>query len=186
MGKRLSGRDWVADEKTLCVMGMLDAQADRRFEAIKARIGRAGLAADAQPPHITFGIYSGIGREEMADWVGGILGRLRRTRLFFGQIGVFPESQVFFAAPSVTRALLDMHAAIHARYDGLCSDKNCLYSLEGGKWIPHITLATSEGGRAGDVLKVLLENFTPFYGEITRIRITEQEPLVDVRTFEIP
>ena len=176
----------MADEKTLCVMGMFDAETNRRFEAIKAKICLSGCAVDAQLPHITFGIYSGIGREEMVDWVSGILGQIRRTRLFFGQIGVFPESKVFFAAPSVTQELLDMHAAIHARYDNFCFDKNCLYSLHGGKWIPHITLATPENCRAEDVLSVILDEFTPFYGEITHIRITEQEPLVEVRTFEIP
>ncbi len=117
---------------------------------------------DEQPPHITFGIYSGIGREEMVRWIGSIVGELKKTPLFFGQIGAFPESGVCFAAPRVTQELLDMHAKIHSKYDNLCFDKNCLYSLRDGKWIPHITLAQPpmcERGR--DV--AILEAFTPLY-----------------------
>lgn len=176
----------MAEEKTLCVMGLFDAQTNRRFDAIKAKILESGCAVDEQPPHITFGIYSGIGREEMVRWIGSIVGELKKTPLFFGQIGAFPESGVCFAAPSVTQELLDMHAKIHSKYDNLCFDKNCLYSLRDGKWIPHITLAQPPMREAQGVLSAILEAFTPFEGEITRIKITEQEPLVDVRGFDLP
>jgi 2'-5' RNA ligase len=146
----------VADEKTLCVMGTFDAETERRFEAIKAKIRLPGCEVDEQPP-----------------------------QLFFGLVGVFPESEVLFAAPSVTQELLDMHATIHTRYDDFCFDKNCLYSLQGGKWIPHITLATPRNCQPQDVLAIILEEFTPFEGEITHLRITEQEPLVEVAAFAL-
>jgi 2'-5' RNA ligase len=93
---------------------------------------------------------------------------------------------VLFAAPSVTQELLDMHAKIHARYDDLCFDKSCLYSLRDNKWVPHITLAAPKDCPSQDMLAVILDEFTPFEGEITHIRITEQEPLVEVASFELP
>ncbi len=98
---------------------------------------------------------------------------------------MFPETHVLFAAPGVTKELLDMHAKIHDRYVSFCLGKNCLYSLEGGKWIPHITLATPKNCPAQDVLAVILNEFAPFEGEITHIKITEQEPLVEVASFDL-
>ena len=176
----------MAEEKTLCVMGTFDALAESRFEAIKAKIRASGCEVDAQLPHLTFGIYSGVGRAEMARFIGDVAENLNKTRLFFGHVGVFPESEVLFAAPGVTQELLDMHAKIHARYDDFCFDKDCLYSLRDNKWIPHITLAMPRDCPAQDVLAVILDGFTPFEGEITRIRITEQEPLTLVASFELP
>jgi 2'-5' RNA ligase len=175
----------VADEKTLCVMGTFDAETERRFEAIKAKIRLPGCEVDEQPPHLTFGIYSGVDRAEMIRYIEEVAGNLSKTQLFFGLVGVFPESEVLFAAPSVTQELLDMHATIHTRYDDFCFDKNCLYSLQGGKWIPHITLATPRNCQPQDVLAIILEEFTPFEGEITHLRITEQEPLVEVAAFAL-
>ena len=175
----------MTEEKTLCVMGTFDAETERRFEAVKAEIRRSGCEVDAQPPHITFGIYSGVGRAQMTRFIEGIASNLQKTRLFFGYVGVFPESGVLFAAPGVTQELLDMHASIHARYDDFCFDKNCLYSLRESKWVPHITLATPINFQAQDVLGIILEKFTPFSGEITRIRITEQEPLVEIASFAL-
>ena len=175
----------MAEEKTLCVMGTLDALAESRFEAIKAKIRASGCEVDDQPPHLTFGIYSGVGRAEMARFIGDVAKGLSKTQLFFGHVGVFPDSDVLFAAPSVTQELLDMHAKIHARYDDNCFDKDCLYSLRDNKWIPHITLAMPRDCQAQDVLAVILDGFTPFEGAITHIRITEQEPLVEVASFAL-
>ena len=175
----------MTEEKTLCVMGTFDANTQARYEAIKEKVRLSGCEVDAQPPHLTFGIFSGVSRAEMVRFIEEITGDMRKTQLFFGHVGVFPESEVLFAAPSVTQELLDMHAAIHARYDDFCFDKNCLYSLQGGKWIPHITLATPKNCLPQDVLAIILEEFTPFEGELTHIRITEQEPLVEVAAFEL-
>jgi 2'-5' RNA ligase len=175
----------VAEEKTLCVMGTFDAETEARFEAIKAKIRLSDCEVDEQPPHLTFGIYSGVSREEMVRFIEGVAEGLSKTQLFFGLVGVFPESEVLFAAPSVTQELLDMHAKLHARYDDFCFDKNCLYSLQGGKWIPHITLATPRDCQAQDMLAIILDEFTPFQGEITHLRITEQEPLVEVASFAL-
>jgi len=173
----------MAEEKTLCVMGTFEAETQTRFEAIKAKIRGSGCEVDGQPPHVTFGIYSGVSRAEMVRYIEDIAEGFHKTKLFFGHVGVFPETQVLFVAPSVTQELLDMHATIHAHFDNFCFDKNCLYSLQGGKWIPHITLATPKNCQPQDVLAIILDEFAPFEGEITHIKITEQEPLVEVASF---
>ena len=176
----------MSNGKTLCVMGLFDDETNRKIDAIKSKIDESGCASDGREAHITFGIYSDVGRDEMKDWVQSILADLKRIPLFFGQVGIFPESEVFFAAPSVTQELLDMHAKIHEKYDTFCNDKNCLYSLHAGKWVPHVTLSFSGACESQHVLPLILEGFVPFSGELVRLKITEQEPLGEVAVFDLP
>jgi hypothetical protein len=65
-------------------MGTFDPTTERRFEAIKEKIRASGCEVDDQTPHITFGIYSGIDRAEMARYIEEVAGHLVRTRLFLG------------------------------------------------------------------------------------------------------
>lgn len=120
----------------------LDAAGARNFDRITRII--ESLNGDISTPtrlghthHITLGVYDKLNVAGLGSALSEISSMA--VGLTFPAIGSFPSEQsVLFAAPIVTRELLD----IHERYHRLArSHGDCQKYYRPGSWFPHLTLA---------------------------------------------
>ena len=175
----------MTDEKTLCVMGLVDQVTNRNINLLKAHILESGCTPDVQEAHVTFGIYSGIDKDELVQWIQSVHTKLKRIPLYYSHIGFFSDSGVCFAAPCVNKRLLEFHEIIHSMFDDYCYDKACLYSLHSERWVPHTTLAILQNSDYAKILPGIIENFIPFAGELIELKITEYQPMRDICSFDL-
>lgn len=162
--------------RTLCVMGTLGSPAAGKIETLRDKLRARGFSPDAYEPHVTFGIYSGLGEADLLEWIAPVAARHKPLPLLFDHFGFFPDPPCCFLAPAASAALIALHEEIHQKFDGFCSDRGCLYPFGLSGWTPHLTLAAAEPARADGMCAVLFENFVPFAAELTRLVITATEP----------
>jgi 2'-5' RNA ligase len=120
----------------------LDAAGSRRFDQFTGII--EGLCADISTPgrlghthHITLGVYDAVDISGLEKALSEIPSNA--VELTFPAVGSFPgERSVLFAAPTVTRDLLDLHEHYH-QVSASCG--SCHEHYKPGAWFPHMTLA---------------------------------------------
>lgn len=129
---------------------VIGAGGAKRIEALRRRLGDAGLGASDVPPHVTLAVL------EDADpaAIAGVFTRPPPATLQMVHVGAFlgPPGVVFLGvAPSVE--LVDLHASTWAAVAGMAKG---WARYEPGCWVPHCTLAMPldpvEMGRAVTVL----------------------------------
>lgn len=173
------GMENMNPEKTLCIMGRFDKDADDAFCGLLAQLSKKGFPATDQEPHLTFGIYSGVEQNEFVNWVAHTARNQHKLTLNFNHIGIFQQG-ICFAEPCANLELLSLHRSLHAKYDQDCTDKDCLYSLKAKSWVPHTTLGVLETEQAKAILPLLFELFRPIRATITKLAVTEYPPLKNI------
>lgn len=170
--------------KTLCVMGLFDPEANLAFSGLGSRMAQHGVPGADQQPHLTFGIYDNLNREDLLNWVAQIAQTQKKLTLNFNHIGLFQQG-ICFAEPCANLELLCLHRILHAKYDQDCRDRNCLYSLKSKSWVPHTTLAVWSPEQISDFMPAVLESFRPIQATITQLAITESPPLRQICEFPL-
>ncbi len=171
-------------EKTLCIMGLFDQAATDAFLELRHLLAQHGFETDDQPPHLTFGIYDGIDRNEFSNWISDNVSRQQQVQLAFHHIGVF-QSGTVFAEPCASTSLLNLHKRLHGKYDQACVAANCLYSLKYKSWVPHTTLLTAPQSELCRAISLLLDRFSPIQATITQLALTEFPPMETIDTFSL-
>ena len=171
--------------QTLCVMGILDGEANDKVFRLKTRLSELGIAVDDYEPHITFGIYTGLDQDKLKQWIKRISEKHKRISLQINHFGFFPDTRLCFLAPGANRGLLNLYEDIHKQYDDCCSDKGCLYSLKQSNWVPHMTIAAIEPHQTAKILSNLWAHFSPFSAEMVRLKISSSDDPVDAGTFDL-
>ena len=172
------------DSKTLCIMGLLDQDADHAFSDLYFKMSQRNIPIISQPPHLTFGIYDNVNQKDLLNWVAHIAHDQEELELNFNHIGLFQQG-ICFAEPCVSLELLHLHQRLHAKYDQNCDDKNCLYSVKEKGWVPHTTLAVLDSDQIGSVMPIILELFTPIQATIKSLVVTEYPPLKKIGEFPL-
>lgn len=87
-------------------------------------------------PHLTISACRRGARSRLLDTIERICHERRRFPLEIRAIGAFKETNTLFVLPTLSRELLDVHAAVHETVETLYP-----HHLAAGAWIPHVTVA---------------------------------------------
>lgn len=123
-------------------------------------------------PHITLAVYSD---DAPADTLRTTLERATvgwtALPVTLAGFGVFPsQPSVLWAAPVVTSALLDRHAAVVAALPGPHPHHRP------GAWVPHVTLSNALHDPAG-ALAAVLSLWRPLAGVLDRLELVRFHPV---------
>lgn len=106
----------------------------------------ARVPADVMPPHLTIGAYADLDPAAVERALVSLAATTAPLPLSLSQIGLFPSTRVVvppepvvFCAPTITRALLDLHTRIHDAL--LATGAAPLPYTAPDAWVPHCTLA---------------------------------------------
>lgn len=171
-------------EKTLCIMGCFDPEANRAFYDFYQKLEQEGFPFENQPPHLTFGIYNNVNQDDLFYWVDQISRFQKKLVVNFNHLGLFQEG-ICFAEPCASLELLYLHRTLHAKFDQNCTDKNCLYSLKSKSWVPHTTLAVLEPEQLQKFVPIALTLFQPIQATIEKLVVTEYPPLKQIGEFPL-
>lgn len=122
----------------------LDADTDHAVRAIWERLHDAGIPsvtgqAPGRRPHVTLAVTERLAAQEIAA-LRTAIASTPLPGLHLGHLGAFTSQRgVLFLGVSVSRALLALHAAVHA---AIPAQKTSSWpQCRPGVWIPHCTLA---------------------------------------------
>src|SRR5438093_10893598 len=76
------------------------------------------MAASGAGPHVSLGIWESLDRDRAEAELVRFAAETPPIRVRFASVGLFPRVAVFLA-PTVTTALLELHAGFHRRFDRL-------------------------------------------------------------------
>ena len=110
----------------------------------------------------------------VVDEMKGLAKRFSSIPVHISHIGLFSGGKVLYAAPDMNPAgLLDIRQAIKTE------------TKENFIWTPHATVIIDEAETIQKALPVLVENFQPFMGKITRLHLCAFWPTREIATVEL-
>ncbi|SDN45076.1 2'-5' RNA ligase family protein [Actinacidiphila guanduensis] len=159
----------------------LDGSAEAAVEGLRERlVGGGVLGAGGSPvlgrPHITVAVAERIVLGEP-----GVPGQIADQTLAvrMESVGVFGGAQgVLFLGVTVTRALLEAHAAVHAAIGGDAGGPFGHFRPD--IWVPHCTLATGLDGPAQGEAVALLHPLPLITGHVTGVGLVDTETGADL------
>lgn len=155
---------------------VLNEPATRSLREVKERLTTVvpGMRPidPASDPHVTLGACAALDVEACGAMLSGmVLAPPLPCR--FDSLGIFAtDSTVLFAAPVVTRALLELHTAFHDRFQSVATGQSAYY--QPGFWVPHCTLAERVPPvLVPDAVATAHKLRLPIVGEFSGIRIVD-------------
>jgi len=97
------------------------------------------MARSGARPHVSIGIWDSLDRDAAAAELTRFAAETTPLPITLASVGFFPQVAIFLA-PTVTSALLDLQAGLHARLGRVGAAPWEHYRP--GAWVPHCTLAT--------------------------------------------
>ena len=127
-------------------------------------------------PHVSRGIWESLDHGRAEAELRRFAGATSEIGLTFASMGLFPGVAVFLA-PTVTVALLELHAAdFHRRFAQL--GQGAWGHYQPGIWVPHCTLATNLAlDRFGDALAIAGRAPLPLESRLVEAGIVEFRPV---------
>src|SRR6266850_6044282 len=101
-------------------------------------VGVTYMTRSGARPHVSVGIWDGLEREAAEAELTRFAAETTPLPISLASVGFFPQTAVFLA-PTVTSALLDLQASLHARFSRVGTAAWEHYRP--GTWVPHCTLA---------------------------------------------
>lgn len=172
------------EENYLSALALFDEQSTERIARLKATLCEFGVACDLLPPHITLGAYVGLPPAPLIEWTGQFARARQWLPVQFNHIGLFGE-KVCFVAPRVDEGLLALHRDFHEKFDENSGEVGYNYTLRSNNWTPHCTLYLGEVTDTRRVLPVMLQNFAPFSGFVSRIAVGQSVPIEQLAVFDM-
>lgn len=155
----------------------LDAAASAAIDDLRdqlARHGLAGQATDAHPrlrPHVSLAVAETITLTD-PSLTARIAGH--RLNIRMESLGAFAGPQgILFLGVTVTQALLDAHAAIHASITG--DGGGPWGHFRPGIWVPHCTLASGLDGHTLAKAFSLLHPFHELTAQVSTIETMDTQ-----------
>ncbi|WP_165799569.1 2'-5' RNA ligase family protein [Sphingomonas oleivorans] len=159
----------------------LDDASNKRLEALSARI--ESIAGEAitprsmgQPYHITLAVYSSLNLESALACLSAFSAKASAMPVTLLSLGLFPGlTNVVFAAPVATSALLSLHASFHhAMRDIGPSQPYYLPDV----WVPHVTLGMNlNSSQLGEAVARIAPDWDPIQAEICAVRLILVDPV---------
>lgn len=98
------------------------------------------MAALNYPPHITLGVYDDISEATLCKAMRTLFSVHPKITLVFTHIAFFERpALVFYAVPSLSLELLQVHRALHKMIEPTLCREHYLPHV----WVPHCTVATN-------------------------------------------
>jgi|SRR6266850_1295123 len=130
--------------------------------------GIVHMARSGARPHLSVGIWDHLDRDA-AD------AELMRFAADAAPVPIFPQVAIFLA-PTVTPALLELQAGLHARFSRLATAPWEHYLP--GTWVPHCTLATDfTAAQFTGALEIVRRVALPIACRLVEIGIVEFRPV---------
>lgn len=110
---------------------------DKLIERLARATGNRTRLDNAQPPHVSMGIFDIVDGPDPVRVMGDVLCSLRPFSLTFDALGAFLPGTLI-AAPIMTDEMIAMNRAVHTVADRVfVPSRQYVY----GAWTPHLTLA---------------------------------------------
>jgi 2'-5' RNA ligase len=164
----------------------LDPVSAGTVEDLQLALAEAGIDTDQRDlgygPHITLAIYPDDTSVDRLRAGLSQLGVWRALPVRFGGIGLFPGPPcIFWIAPVVTAALLEMHAAILAAFP----DQAVHPHYRQGAWVPHVSLSGGVQDAPG-ALATLLPKWCDVDGTLDRVELVRFRPVQVLESRALP
>jgi 2'-5' RNA ligase len=101
--------------------------------------GIVHMARSGARPHVSVGIWDSLDRDAAETELTRFAAEAAPLPITLASVGFFPQVAIFLA-PTVTSALLELQAGLHARFSRVGAAQWEHYRP--GVWVPHCTLAT--------------------------------------------
>ena len=153
----------MAENKQLFIMAGFDPETERRlkdWEATLERIGRPGQQTKGVPHHISLGMYPPAMEEQVRAMVIQAAKETAPFPVTFQHLGIFGGGRVLFAAPCVSRALLNLKERFGP----------------GDTWTAHATLLIDEPEHILSAVSPAVGMFEEFEGRVERLFLHEFFP----------
>ncbi|MBQ9699092.1 MAG: 2'-5' RNA ligase family protein [Lachnospiraceae bacterium] len=146
--------------------------------------GNAFMVDGKIPPHITLLAFDTQDESKAVELLDRIASRLKSGSLYFASMGVL-KGQVLYIEPVLNQYLHSMEEEIYEAYIDVPDIKFSPYYKPFG-WIPHMSVGKHLDERQmEEALKVMLKQFVPSEGIVTRIGIAKTNPHRDIKVFEL-
>lgn len=164
-------------EEMLTLMADLDEGSQQLmgewYEKLKAK-GFTGVQTPNLPFHISLGCFSLDKESEVINEMKELAERFPAIPVNISHIGLFAGGKVLYAAPDMNPAdLLELRKAIKTETN------------EQFLWTPHATILIDEAETVQKALPVLVENFRPFMGKVTRLHLCAFWPTREILTLDL-
>lgn len=94
--------------------------------------------------------------------------------MHFSHIGLFGGGKVLYAAPDMNPAdLLELQKAIKTE------------TIDPYPWTPHCTIIIDEPETIKKAVPIVIDNFTPFTGKVTKLHLCAFWPTREIATIEL-
>ena len=101
-------------------------------------VGIPYMARSGTRPHVSVGIWDGLDHDAAEAELTRFAADAAPLPITLASVGFFPQVAIFLA-PTVTSALLELQASLHARFSRVGTAAWEHYRP--GTWVPHCTLA---------------------------------------------
>ena len=161
------------------VLLRFDEAADATFNRLKsvARDRCTYDATDGHPPHITFGVYENAEEAALCEWTRENAESHARAKISFASLGVFhdsvrfPETDVIYAVPASSKALIGLYYGFHEKFDECSGALGWAYTMAFGQPAVHATITLCKSAEFEGVFKSLYNTFSPFVATMTALEV---------------
>ena len=161
-------------EEFLTLMADLDEESQRTLGAWYGKLRDAGFTGKQTPNlpfHISIASFSLEKEREVIDEMKGLAARFSAIPVHISHIGLFPGGRVLFAAPDMDPPeLVDLRRAVRTE------------TRDKFPWTPHATILIDEAETIRKALPVLVEQFRPFRGKVTKLHLCAFWPTREICT----
>lgn len=161
-------------EEILVLMADLDDGSQKTlggwYEKLK-EAGFNGVQTPGLPFHVSLATFSLDKEAEVVEEMKKLSEQFSEVPVHISHIGLFAGGKVLYAAPDMNPAgLLDLRKAVKTKTN------------EKFPWTPHATILIDEKETVQKALPVLVEQFHPFMGRITRLHLCAFWPTREIAT----
>lgn len=159
-------------EEILVLMADLDEESQRIMGGWYGKLhekGFTGVQTPNLPFHITLACFALNKEQEVVEEMEELAKRFPAISVHMSHMGLFAGGKVLFAAPDMNPSeLLSLRQAVKTE------------KQESFPWTPHSTILIDDAEKIQKALPVLVEDFKPFMGKITRLHLCAFWPTREV------
>ena len=143
------------------------------YEKLQAE-GFVGEQTPGLPFHISLGSFSLDKEQEVIKEMKELADHFSEIPVHISHIGLFAGGRILFAAPDMNPAdLLQIRQAIKTE------------NSDQFPWTPHCTILIDDAAVVQKALPILLEDFHPFMGKITKLHLCAFWPTREIATVSL-
>ncbi len=136
------------------------------------------------PPHITLLAFETMDEQNAIDIFEENIRVFSEGKAFFASVGAF-KKQVIYVEPVLNEYLHNMSSETYKIFDTISDIKFSPYYKPFG-WIPHLSIGKHLAStQLSAAFEILVKQFVPFEGRITKIGIAKTNPHRDLKVIEM-